>query len=119
MEGRIVNVRKLVSLDITLHGNRFILTEFGLGTPGIILLGLFVLATGQPILGAYLILTGINYIPLLVFAIATVRRGTAESDVQADLAANPHYVRKYSLQQFLIFFPLSMIVLALVQRSAK
>ena len=29
-EGRLVNIRKLVALDITLHGSWFIIIEFGI-----------------------------------------------------------------------------------------
>jgi hypothetical protein len=33
---RLIDIRKLVALDITLHGPKFIMIEFGLGTPAII-----------------------------------------------------------------------------------
>ncbi len=32
-EGKLFNVRRLVALDMGLHGPRFILIEFGLGVP--------------------------------------------------------------------------------------
>ena len=114
MEGRLINVRKLVSLDIVLHGPRFILLEFGVGTPAILVIGLIVLLQGDPyFLGWYLILTGVNYVPLLGYAIVAVRRGTALKDVEDDMAQDRHYVRKYSIQQFLLFIPFSMLVLTL------
>jgi hypothetical protein len=114
VEGRLINVRKLVSLDIVLHGPRFILLEFGIGTPAILVFGLVVLLQGDPyFLGWYLILTGVNYIPLLGYAILAVRRGTAMRDVEADMARDRHYVRRYSTQQFLIFIPFSMLALTL------
>lgn len=65
MEGGIINVRKLVALDITLHGSRFILAEFGIGTPAIIAVWLFLAVTGPLVLGIYILLTGTNYLPLL------------------------------------------------------
>jgi len=43
--------------------------EFGVGTPAILVIGGFLAATGQLFLGVYLLFTGINYIPLLVYAI--------------------------------------------------
>jgi hypothetical protein len=73
VEGRLINVRRLVSLDITLHGERFILAEFGIGTPVILAVGLYLAAVGPLLLGLYLFLTGINYVPLLGYAIVTVR----------------------------------------------
>ena len=117
MEGRIISVRKLVSLDISLHGPKFILVEFGVGTPAIIAFGLFLMfVTGPFLLGVYLLLTGCNYVPLLIYAIIAVRRGTAKDDVKDDLAADPHFVRKYSIQQLLIFIPLAIVVLGIGQR---
>ena len=61
MKGRVVNVRRLVALDITLHGPGFIMIEFGVGTPPIILFGLFLGYVGMLGWGAYLLLCGINY----------------------------------------------------------
>jgi hypothetical protein len=63
VEGRVIIVRKLVALDITLHGPRFIMIEFGVGTPAILAVGGFLAATGQLVLGLYLLFTGINYAP--------------------------------------------------------
>ena len=116
MEGRLINIRKLVSLDITLHGPRFILAEFGIGTPVILVVGLVLAAYGQLLLGLYLFLTGVNYLPLLTYAIIAVRHGTAKQDVETDLTRDRHYVRKYSIQQFLIFIPFAIILLAIEQK---
>ena len=116
MEGRLINIRKLVSLDITLHGPRFILAEFGIGTPLILVVGVVLAAYGQLYLGSYVFLTDINYLPLLTYAIIAVRHGTAKQDVEADLARDRHYVRKYSIQQFLIFVPFAIILLTIIQK---
>jgi hypothetical protein len=115
VEGRIINVRKLVALDITLHGPRFILIEFGVGTPAILAVGGYLATAGQPALGVYLLLTGINYIPALIYAILIVRAGTANSEVAAGLSQDKHYVRKYGTQQLLIFIPFAIILLAAAQ----
>ena len=113
---RLIIVRKLVALDITLHGNRFILAEFGVGTPVIIAVGLFLMATNASyVLGLYLLLTGVNYIPLLAFAAVIARAGSADEEVERGLANDRHYVRKYSTQQLLIFVPLAVIALAVAQ----
>ncbi len=120
MEGRLINVRKLVSLDIVLHGPKFIMAEFGIGTPFIFLAAWALIESGlSALLGWYLVLTGVNYIPLLAYAIFAVRRRTWMQDVEADLARDRHYVRKYSLQQFLIFIPFSIVVLAAIQASER
>jgi hypothetical protein len=119
-EGRLINIRKLVALDITLHGPRFILIEFGVGTPAIILVGLWLMLTSSVfILGLYLFLTGINYVPLLLYAVVIARKGSAQTEVEQGLAQNKHYVRKYSLQQLLIFVPLAILIIAVGQEITK
>ena len=119
MEGRIIDVRKLVALDIFLHGPRFIMIEFGVGTPAIIAFGLFVIYTGQSALGVYLVLTGINYVPVLTYAIVIVRAGTAAKEIEQEMSADRHYVRKYSTQQLIIFIPLAVVLLAVRQEMTK
>jgi len=119
VEGRIINVRKLVALDITLHGPRFIMAEFGVGTPAIIAVGLFLMHTGPLALGFYLVLTGINYVPLLIYAVAIVRGRSAAKEIEEGMSADRHYVRKYSTQQLLIFVPLAVVLLAVKQELTK
>jgi hypothetical protein len=115
-EGRLVNIRKLVALGITLHGPRLILLEFGLGAPGIMAIGAsFMLTCRYFIFGLYLFLTGVNYLPALVYAIVIYRKGSAKSEVEYGLAHDKHYVRKYSLQQFIIFIPLAVVIIAVIQ----
>ena len=116
-EGSLINIRKLVALDITLHGPRFILIEFGIGTPAILLVGLWLMLTSSVfILGLYLFLTGINYVPLLIYSVVISKKGSAQTEVETDLAQNKHYVRKYSLQQVLVFVPLAVLLLAIIQK---
>ena len=115
MEGRVINVRRLVALDITLHGPRFISAEFGIGTPVIIAVGGILLYSSQLILGTYLLLTGINYIPLFIYMIIIVRKGSADAEVAEYRSSDKHYVRKYSTQQLLLFIPLMVFWLAIWQ----
>jgi hypothetical protein len=115
VEGPVINVRRLVALDITLHGPRFIAAEFGIGTPAIIAVGIILILSGQLILGAYLMLTGVNYIPLMFYMVVIVRRGSARAEVADYMSQNKHYVRKYSTQQFLLFLPLVVFGLAVWQ----
>lgn len=113
---RLIVVRKLVALDITLHGDRFILAEFGIGTPVIIAVGLWLMASeASYIFGLYLLLTGLNYVPLLAFAVTIARAGTAGKEVEYGLEHDRHYVRRYSTQQLLVFVPLAVLALAIIQ----
>ncbi len=116
MEGHLINIRRLVSLDITLHGKIFILAEFGTGTPVIFAVSFVLLVEGTFLLGLSLLLAGLNYLPLLPYAIIVVRHETAEKDVEPGLSRDEHYVRKYSIQQVLIFVPLAVVVLAIEQK---
>jgi hypothetical protein len=116
-EGRLMSVRKLVALDITLHSSRVILLEFGLGTPVIILVGSWLMLSGTIfILGLYLVLIGLNYVPLLLYAIVVTRKGSAKTEVEG-LANDRHYIRKYGSQQFMILVPLAILIIALIQET--
>ena len=86
-----------------------------MGTPAIIAFGLFVIYTGQQAIGAYVVLTGINYIPLVIYTVAIIRAGSAKEEIKEGMAADQHYVRKYSTQQLMIFVPLLIVLLAVVQ----
>jgi len=119
-EGRLINIRKLVAWDITLHGPRFILVEFGIGTPAMILFGLWLMIADLAFaLGLYVFLVGVNYAPLLLYAIVIVKRGSAESEISHDLARSKQYIRKYGSQQILILLPPAIILVALVQEMKK
>ena len=113
---RLIIVRKLVALDIVLHGPRFISIEFGVGTPVILAVGLWLMSGSLAYtLGVYLFLAGLNYIPLLIYTALIIRGGSARSETEYGLAQDPHYVRKYSIQQLLLFVPLAVLILAVVQ----
>ena len=109
-------VRKLVALDIVLHGPRFIMIEFGVGTPAMLAVGLWLMSGSLAYaLGLYLLLAGLNYIPLLIYAVLIVRGGSARRETEYGLSHDRHYVRKYSTQQLLLFVPLAVLVLAIAQ----
>jgi len=113
-------VRKLVALDIVLHGPRFIMIEFGVGTPVILAFGLWLMSGSLGyLLGVYLLLTGLNYVPLLIYAVLVVRGNSARRETEYGLAHDRHYVRRYSTQQLLLFVPLAVLVLAIVQELKR
>jgi hypothetical protein len=113
-------VRKLVALDIVLHGPRFIMIEFGVGTPAILAFGLWLMSGSLGyLLGVYLLLTGLNYVPLLIYAVLVVRGNSARRETEYGLAHDRHYVRRYSTQQLLLFVPLAVLVLAIVQELKR
>jgi hypothetical protein len=117
-EGRLIVIRKLVALDLTLHGSKFILAEFGLTTPLLFAFGLYLILTNvASIFGIYVFLAGFNYLLLLIYAAIIVKKGTAREEVEYGLTQNKHYVRKYSAQQIIVFVPIVMIILAIIQET--
>lgn len=122
-EGSIINVRKLVALDIVFHGAVFITGEFALAVVGASALGLFsiffFLGRGAyPIVvGCYLLGMALNYVPLLLYAIAIVRRKSAREEVAFEVEHKGKYVRRYTLQSLLLLVPLLVFFLALYQEA--
>jgi hypothetical protein len=90
---QVVNFRKLVTLEIILHGRKSILIELGLGTPLMFALGLQQLLFGldsglifSQIIGFYLILIGINYMPILIYAVIISWKNTAYLEAETERA---------------------------------
>src|ERR1035438_6175939 len=89
-----INVRKLAAIDLHFLGPKVILAEFGLGVPIMLALGILSLRVGllrthaiwQIVLGVYLLLLAVNYIPMLWCAIDIARRGTAAAELGDELS---------------------------------
>lgn len=121
-----LDVRKLVALDMALHGPRFIVIEFAAGVGGCALIGALSLVAGvrlishgiswQLVLGAGLLWIALNYVPLLLNAIDLARRRTAREEAASELAS-PGLVRRYGLLQLWILVPFAIVVFAFLQRG--
>jgi len=70
-------------------------------------------------LGLYICLVGVNYVVLLVYAVALARKHSAESEVGKDLAHDKQYLVKYGSQQFLILVPFAILIIASIQEIVK
>lgn len=112
-EGRLFNVRRLVALDMGLHGPTFILIEFGLGASLPEIFGLSLVFRGFLLFGAYIFTLGLNYAPVLIYAVNL--RQTYGKVVDMNDPEIGRMNCKYSLQQFLIFIPFFTILLAISQ----
>lgn len=122
---RFINVRKLVALDLAFRGAWFILIEFAFAVALGGALGVFVLVrslSARPapsgfgiVVGVYSLAIGLNYVPLLLYAIIIVRRKSARAEVAAELAERNVYAHKYGVQQFLLVVPLAIPILAIAQ----
>ena len=122
MASRLIDIRKLVALDIILHGRPFILTEFGLGTLLAIVLGLQLIYSGSSsgdaaslAVGAYLVLIGVNYVPLLIYAIIISKKNSAENEAESEIQQKSNYNK----QQFLILIPLLVFLITVVQELKR
>lgn len=125
---RFINIRKLAALDIAFHGSRVILVEFLLTAICLFAFGAF-LVVGQVhsrapswdvvAFGTYLLLLGLNYVPLSIYGAKIARGQSAASEVEYELAHRERYARKYGLQSLLLFVPLVVPVLAIHQETAR
>jgi hypothetical protein len=88
--GRVMEVRKLAALDLIFHGPRFVLVEFAGALLLSAALGALSLRAGltggqvvawQVTLGLCLVGIGLNYVPLVVHAVALIRSGDARQMV--------------------------------------
>ncbi len=117
MGSGLINSRKLVALDTLLHGRPFILVEFGLGTSLLFGLGFQQIVVGlvgsyvSLVIGFYLLLTGVNYLPLFVHAIIISKKNSAQNEAESELQNKS----KYNRQQFLLFIPLLVILVEVKQ----
>jgi|SRR5215467_6512103 len=111
------NARKLAAVDLAFLGPRVILPEFILGIVGPIGLGIWTIAkirsTGGILFGVYLLLIGVNYIPLLGHAISLVKQGTAHQEIGGETDDKRKLFRKYRRQSLLLLLPLIVPFLTL------
>ncbi len=113
----ILNVRKIVALDIALHGSKFIIFEFIFGVTFAFVLGPYLLKSNY-LLSWYIITLGLNYVPLLIYAINITRTGSAKNESKDELADRKQLI-SYSIRQFVIFVPFSTILLSIFQELRK
>lgn len=115
----VIDFRKLAAADIAFLGSRFILTEFSIGVFGSLALGFLALlrshSVGGIAFGSYLLFIGINYIPLLLYAIRIVRLDSARHEIAEEQANKHGMFRKYRRQSLLLLVPLAVPILALAR----
>lgn len=118
-----VDVRKLAALDMALHGKPFIVIEFAFGVAGCLGLGALSLSTGVRlgaawvvVLGAVLISSGVNYIPLFIHAVDLARKGSARQEAAYEVE-HRELIWRYTVLQLWIVVPFAMVVMDLAQRA--
>lgn len=122
-----LNVRKLAAVDLHFLGPKIILAEFGLGVAGLAVVGWFTLHAGMHrehgawliAWGLYMLGLGINYVPLLLYAIGIARRGIAQEGIADELGNRRAAACKYRRQSLFILIPLVVLVCAIMQELQR
>ena len=119
---RVIEIRKLAAVDLAWLGARIIVPEYVLGVAAPLAFGLVSLAGGLPsgswfqiVFGLWLLGIGVNYAPLLLYALAIVRAGAVEAEGRPEIVR----ARRYGTQQVVILVPLLVVALAILQERAR
>lgn len=119
----VIDFRKLAAVDIAFLGSRLILAEFSIGVLGSLALGLLTLlrshSVGGIALGSYFLFIGINYVPLLLYAIRIVRLDSVRDEVAEEGADRRAMFRKYRRLSLLLLVPLAVPILALISELQR
>ena len=116
----LIQIRKLAAVDMAWLGSRVIVVEYLAGIVLPLALGVltlrstlssFTLFTWQTLLGIWLVTIAANYIPLFLYAVSIIRRGTVEAEGKPEIKN----ARRYGLQQVMILVPFLVVVVALIQ----
>jgi len=116
----VLDARKLVAIDLVFLGAKVIIVEFAIGILFSAALGVFVLLRGhgslvQVVLGLYLISIGINYVPMLIYAIAITKANSARAELGSELDNKGAAMAKYRRQSLWLLVPLSVPVIVITQ----
>jgi len=110
MSTAVINPRKLAAIDIIFLGPKFIIIEFAGGVILCASLGIFVLLRSHSVmtlaLGLYLISLGINYVPMLIYAVAITKNDSAWTEMGDELDDKRRAMAKYRRQSLLLLVPL-------------
>jgi len=127
-ERTIIDIRKLAAFDIVFREARLILFEFAFssvlgGVIGTMSLEGFFKNPAHPwfsaVLGLILLGIGLNYLPLLFYAVDIVKQRSASLEVRLELAQKDRYANKYGVQSILLMVPFAVFILAVSQEIQK
>lgn len=115
---KIINIRKLVAIDLVFNGWTFITIESFVSVFGTMTLGILFFGT---VPGIYFLLLSVNYMPVLVYNLLIGSQSNARKEVRYELSKpnRTKTMRKYNLQQLIGFIPFTFIVLSLIQELRK
>jgi hypothetical protein len=116
-----INPRKLAAIDLVFLGPALVIAEFAAGVLLSIALGGFILLRAgslwQVVLALYFISLGINYVPMLLYAIDMARHRSAFAEIGDELIDKREAMAKYRRQSLFLLIPLVVAVVALRSRG--
>jgi hypothetical protein len=116
-----VDPKKLAAIDLVFLGPKIIIAEFALGVLLSLALAAFILlrfsAPLQIVLGLYFASLGINYLPMLIYAIHITKAGSARILLGDELDEPRKAMAKYRRQSVLLLVPLLIPIIALRRRD--
>jgi len=121
---RMIQVRKLVAVELTFLGPKFIFAEYALAVVVALIVGILSLRSGvfhthalwQTVLGVYLMFVALTYAVLLALAIAMAKRGDCRDEIVDELENKTATFRKYRWQSLWLLLPLAVPIAAIRQR---
>jgi len=113
---KIINIKKLVALDMSLNNSWIILIEFIVGSLGPLALAYFIYepTTLNLLKTLWLVGVGINYIPLAIYATSFQIHNNYRL-ISKDVMIAP-IRKKYNLQQFLVLIPFFIMIMSVAQK---
>ena len=118
-----IEIKRLAAVDLAFLGPKIILPEFMLGVVGPIVLGVLTVRRSQSLtwtlFGVYLVTLGVNYVPLLLYAIGIVRRGSAQAEIADEAGDRRRLFQRYRRQSVLLLLPGVVPVAAIVQELRR
>jgi hypothetical protein len=119
-ENAVINPRKLTAIDIVFLGSKVVITEFAVAVLLCPAFAVFVLLRGHSLwqlaLGLYFISLGINYVPMLFYAVAIGGRDAAREEMGVELADKHGAMAKYRRQSLFLLIPLIVPAVALIRK---
>ena len=115
--------RKLAAIDIAFLGYKFVYAEYVCGVLLPIGLGILTLgrahSTWQIVFGLYLVCLGINYVPMLAYALFIPNRDQARAELGDELRQRREAMSKYRKISILLLVPLFAAIYALTRPERK
>jgi hypothetical protein len=112
----VIQVRKLVAVELTFLGPKIIIIEYAVAVVVGLIVGVLSLRSGllrthaswQILLGIYLLCVVLTYAVLLAYAIAMAHAGNSRQEIANELHDKSATFRKYRRQSLWILVPLAV-----------